>query len=114
MSKFSQRLAALRESRGWTKTYLAKRLGVKMQTYANYEYGRREPDFETLTKIASIFNVSTDYLLQGKDSNGNKEEKPLTKNQKLIAYSIDSDVSDEERKDIIEMVKIAMKNRRRV
>ena len=34
-----------------------------MQTYANYEYGRREPDFETTKKLANLFNVSTDYLL---------------------------------------------------
>ncbi|QHJ74707.1 transcriptional regulator [Lactobacillus phage JNU_P1] len=37
-----------------------------MQTYANYEYGRREPDLETTTKLAKLFNVSTDYLL-GRD-----------------------------------------------
>ena len=69
MSDFSDRLKNLRDSKGWTKTYVANHLGIKMQTYANYEYGRREPDFQTLNKIANLFNVSTDYLL-----NGNKEE----------------------------------------
>ncbi|NMV48157.1 helix-turn-helix transcriptional regulator [Lactobacillus reuteri] len=70
MSEFGERLANLRESRGWSKTYVAKAIGLSsMQTYANYEYGRREPDFQTLNKIANLFNVSTDYLL-----NGNKEE----------------------------------------
>ena len=58
----------------------------------------------------SLFDVSADYLLGRKSS----DDKPLTKNQKLVAYSIDPDISDEERNDIIEMVKIAMKNRRRV
>lgn len=64
MSDFSKRLSVLREQKGWTKTYVAKQIGLtSMQTYANYEYGRREPDFETTKKLANLFNVSTDYLL---------------------------------------------------
>lgn len=111
MSEFGERLTNLRESRGWSKTYVAKAIGLSsMQTYANYEYGRREPDFNTVSKLASLFDVSADYLLGRKSS----DDKPLTKNQKLVAYSIDPNISDEERRDIIEMVKIAMKNRRRV
>ena len=111
MSEFGERLTNLRESRGWSKTYVAKVIGLSsMQTYANYEYGRREPDFNTVNKLASLFDVSADYLLGRKSS----DDKPLTKNQKLVAYSIDPNISDEERNDIIEMVKIAMKNRRRV
>ncbi len=69
MSDFSTRLSALREQKGWSKTYVAKQIGLtSMQTYANYEYGRREPDFETTKKLANLFNVSTDYLLGRKTS----------------------------------------------
>lgn len=110
MSAMSERITALRSQRGWSKTYVAKKLGLNLSTYANYEYGNREPDVNTLADIAQLFDVSTDYLVKGQNS----KEKPLTKNQKLVAYSIDPGISDEERKDIIEMVKIAMKNRRRV
>lgn len=110
MSAISERITALREQRGWSKTYVAKKLGLNLSTYANYEYGNREPDIKTLADIATLFDVTTDYLVNGSDGN----EKPLSKNQKLVAYSIDPDISDEERKDIIEMVKIAMKNRRRI
>lgn len=71
MSEFSKRLTGLRENKGWSKTYVAKAIGLSsMQTYANWEYGRTEPDFQMLNKIANLFNVSTDYLL-----NGNKEER---------------------------------------
>lgn len=113
MTAFSERLISLREARGWSKTYVANHLGLKnMQTYANYEYGRREPDLETTTKLAKLFNVSTDYLL-GRASKED-DEKPLTRNQKLIAYSIDPDISDEERQAIIEMVQAAKKFRRRI
>lgn len=64
MSEFSNRLTDLREEKGWSKTYVAKSIGLKsMQTYANWEYGRTEPDFEMTTKLAELFNVTTDYLL---------------------------------------------------
>lgn len=64
MTAFSERLISLREARGWSKTYVANHLGLKnMRTYANYEYGRREPDLETTTKLAKLFNVPTNYLL---------------------------------------------------
>lgn len=110
VSEISERITALREQRGWSKTYVAKKLGLNLSTYANYEYGNREPDISTLPKIADLFNVTTDYLINGTNSS----DKPLTRNQKLIAYSIDPDTSDEERDAIIEMVKAAKKFRRRL
>lgn len=70
MSEFGERLTNLRESKGWSKTYVAKAIGLSsMQTYANYEYGRREPDFSTVNKLANLFNVSADYLLGRKMDN---------------------------------------------
>lgn len=111
MQSLGSRLTNLRESEGWSKTYVANRLNLNLSTYANYEYGNREPDFETIGKLADLFNVSADYLL---GRGGHTEAGPsLSKNQRLVAYSIDPDISDEERKDIIEMVKLAMKHRRR-
>lgn len=72
MSEFSNRLTDLREEKGWSKTYVAKSIGLKsMQTYANWEYGRTEPDFEMATKLAELFNVTTDYLL-GRESKADK------------------------------------------
>lgn len=88
MSDFGKRLTALREEKGWSKTYVAKELGLSsMQTYANYEYGRREPDFEMLTKIANLFNVSTDYLLNGNDNKAdNGKTADLTDDDVIFTY----------------------------
>lgn len=58
----AERLQFLRRSRGWSKTYVAKMLGRTLSTYANWEYGTREPDIETLAKIARLYNVSIGYL----------------------------------------------------
>lgn len=63
---FKERLEQLRKKNGWTKTEAAKKMGVTVGAYANWEYGNREPDQETLMKISSVFGISTVYLLEGK------------------------------------------------
>ena len=85
MSKFGERLTNLRESKGWSKTYVAKAIGLSsMQTYANYEYGRREPDFNTVNKLANLFIVSTDYLLGRKKSESKTAD--LSDNETIFTY----------------------------
>lgn len=60
----SDRLKEVRKaSHNMTQSDVAKKLGVAKTTYASYEQGRRDPDLATLRKIASLFNVSVDYLL---------------------------------------------------
>lgn len=110
MSKFSEKLINLRESHDWSKTYVATHIGLNnMQTYANWEYGKSEPDQDMLKRLANLYEVSVDFLL---DNKSNTDQ--LSENQKLVAYSIDPDVSDEEREAIIEMVKAAKKFKRRI
>lgn len=59
-----KRLELLRENKGWTKSLVARKLGIKaVSTYANWEYGIRQPDNKMLVKIADLFDVSVDYLL---------------------------------------------------
>ena len=41
----------------------AQRLNMPYTTYVNYEKGMREPNSETLIKIADFYNTSIDYLL---------------------------------------------------
>lgn len=58
------RLRSLREKMGISQTELAKRVGIVRPTYSNYEAGNREPDYETLKRLADFFSVSIDYLLE--------------------------------------------------
>lgn len=57
---------SLRKNLNLSQADVAKQLGITQQAYANYERGVREADYNTLNKLAVIFNVSTDYLL-GRD-----------------------------------------------
>ncbi|WP_427814425.1 helix-turn-helix domain-containing protein [Enterococcus sp. 22-H-5-01] len=70
----AKRLESLREQNGWTKTLVANKLGLKnMATYANWEYGTREPDLQAIKDLASIYNVTVDFLVDGNSSTVEKK-----------------------------------------
>ncbi|ECZ8748416.1 helix-turn-helix transcriptional regulator, partial [Listeria monocytogenes] len=92
MNTLSKKLEYLRNSKGWSKVEVAKRLGMKASsTYSNWEYGNREPDIDTLKRIADLYGVSVDYLL------GRQKNKLVD----TIAAHIDADASEEDIKEIL-------------
>lgn len=113
MSEFSTRLTDLRENKGWSKTYVAKAIGLKsMQTYANWEYGRTEPDFEMATKLADLFNVSTDYLLTGKRSEADKNQNmSLNEAVDSVMSFNGKPVTEHDRKMMISLWKSYLENK---
>jgi transcriptional regulator with XRE-family HTH domain len=56
-------LKQLREQQNLTQIELAKTLKLADSTISLYESDKREPDYETLKKIADFFSVTVDYLL---------------------------------------------------
>lgn len=60
---FGDTLRELRLSKKLTQEETAKIIGVARGTYTHYELNKREPDNDTLLKIANLFGVTTDYLL---------------------------------------------------
>lgn len=56
-------LKELREERRMKQAQIAIILGVKQNTYSNWENGTRNPSLEMLVKIADYYKTSTDYLL---------------------------------------------------
>lgn len=64
------RLRDLRLEKGLLQKDIAKLLGVDRTTYAKYETEASEPNRDTLIKLAKIFEVSTDYLLEVTDIRG--------------------------------------------
>ncbi len=56
-------LVQLRKAKNITQKEMADFLLTSQQTYSRYEKGTREPDIETLIKLADYFGVTVDYLL---------------------------------------------------
>ena len=87
---FKDRLIQLRKSTNLYQADMAKKIGVARATYGAYEQGTRQPDFETLKKIADYFEVSTDFLLYGtvdskRTIRGEEvDTSDLTENQRLV------------------------------
>lgn len=61
---FSENLKHYRKLRGISQTDLAKMLNSGRSTVAMYETGEREPNYETLKKIARVLGVSQFDLLR--------------------------------------------------
>lgn len=61
------RIAELRKKNNMSQAALGKIIGVAQNTICNWENGKREPDFQSIQKLANYFAVSVDYLL-GRDS----------------------------------------------
>ena len=61
----SEKLYALRKSRGLTQEQLAEALGVSRQAVSKWESGASEPELASLRAISAFFGVSLDSLLGG-------------------------------------------------
>ena len=64
---FGDILYTLRTERGITQIQLANKIGVSRHSIGNYEQNRREPNIETLTKLANVLNVTLDRLIRFSD-----------------------------------------------
>ena len=61
--RFGDILRNLLEERNLSQKQLSLDLNIAVSTLGNYIRNLREPDYETLKKIAAYFGVTTDYLL---------------------------------------------------
>lgn len=75
----ASKLSYLRKKEKMSQEQLAHKLNISPSTVGMYETAKRQPDNEMVTKIANLFNVSTDYLLDNdlKDVNVSEDNKKL-------------------------------------
>lgn len=100
-------LVKLRKQHKKTQEDIAKILGITRPAYTAYESGNRQPDYDSLIKLAKYYDVSLDFLLTG-------QEKENTKEENLFFFDIEG-LNDEEIEDIkkhIEYVKWKAKQER--
>ena len=60
---FSEKIKFLRRSSKLTQEQVATYIGVKRVAYTAYEAGRTSPSLENVVKLAKLYNVTTDTLL---------------------------------------------------
>ena len=84
-----EKIKELRIANNLSQIELAEKLQIAQNTLSQYENGKRDPDIDTLKKIADYFDVTTDYLLE-RDNNL----------ETIAAHHDDDEWTEEELEDI--------------
>lgn len=92
------KLKECRKAKKMTQEEVAKLLNVTTQTYQNYELNKREPNIETLIKLANIFDTTIDYLI------GREKKQLIDKNDKEILEYLNK-LKENEKWHILEIIK---------
>lgn len=111
---FGARLKELRLEKNMQQSELGRLLNITNVAVSHYENDNRKPTPEIISKVAEIFNVSTDYLLGISSSKRKyydlteKDEKNIEKTlEKLVEeldnglYSKDMEEYDEESRALL-------------
>lgn len=98
--KFNENLRNTRERLGMSQKEVAESIGVAKSTYSLYESGNREPNVQTIKKIADTFHVSADVLL-------GIDEQPQT----LAAHFDGDEYTESELDEIMQFAKFVKSKR---
>ena len=111
-SILSKRLKQLRIENNMYQKDVACKIGITESGYGYYEQGKRIPDSIMLNKLASLYNVSTDYLLGNTDQ---KKPESLTLDEELqqllsdpdtlVAFKDFHNLTDTDKQEIINFIK---------
>lgn len=100
------RIKSLREDLKLSQEELANKLNLSKGIISLYEQEKRKPSLEILIQLSEIFNVSIDYIL-GRTDIRNAIDEPIA----IAASTKDgidlSDVSEADKKTIMEFIKFA-------
>ena len=100
-------IATLRQERGWTQRQLARQLEVSHQAVSKWENGESTPDVETLVRLARLFGVSIDRLINPDPADLRKKNflfsrrtpaRPEEDEEELDSQDVD-DFDDEEEEE---------------
>lgn len=112
---FGKRLKGLRLGHKMTQVELASKLGISASAIGMYEQGRREPDNKLLSKICTLFNSTTDYLLGLSHGNSGEAKEvddvineftSMLMSHKGLMFNGEP-VSDEDKQKIVSAIRVA-------
>ncbi len=102
-----RKIKEAREEKGYTQEQLAEKLNLSVQHVSVIERGVKAPKLETFVHIANELDVNADYLLEDLLS----VSAQLTSNE---LYQKMEDVSEKEKKRILEVVNVLVKTAEKV
>lgn len=106
---FGGRLKQARARKQLTQSRVAELLGIDFTTISKYENDRSQPDYDTLLRLAGLYEVSVDWLLTG-------ELYGERRRNRIIVNGEPEELTDEEAlhlKDSLEMYRLLKAKRMR-
>lgn len=107
-----KRLKEARERCGLSQKKAAEKLNITNKALSTYERDFRDPDTGTLKRLAELYNVSTDYLLDRKPNKTSKLDETVNealeelKNEETLLFMKNDEEIDEETARLIKQALI--------
>ncbi|MCT4938883.1 helix-turn-helix domain-containing protein [Pseudomonas aeruginosa] len=94
---FTERFLQLRKQHGLTQQQMAETVGIHITQVKRYESGEAQPSLEILKKVATAFNVTTDWLVF---EQGEREPQDELK----LKFEAVAQMDEEERRSILALL----------
>lgn len=82
-------LREMRKEKGLTQEQLAEKLGVSNRSVSRWENGRNMPDFDLVTEMAHIYEISIEEILSGERKNDMIDREKEEAMVKVSKYEAD-------------------------
>jgi transcriptional regulator with XRE-family HTH domain len=106
------KIKKLREINDWTQQQLADKINLSSSTIGMYENNQRDPDTTTLSMLADLFGVSTDFLLgRATFTDEEKEEIEALKKTLVKAGFMNEDEEDLTEEEFDRVIKFLKANK---
>ena len=94
INNLGEHIKTLRKERGLQQKEVAVEVGIDQSNYSKIENGRREPSVTVLKKLADLFGVSVDYIIEPNEDLPKEviiEDKTINEKLRLISQLDEED-----------------------
>lgn len=88
--QFQDRLYQLRKQAGLTQAELAESIQVSRQTISKWEMGNGIPDTKNIYALGKLFQVSTDYLINGKTIDERSDGNMISGSNEMAKINVEN------------------------
>jgi transcriptional regulator with XRE-family HTH domain len=105
-----ENIKKIRKERGLQQKEVAIEVGVDQSNYNKMENGKRDPSVTVLKKLADLFGVTVDYIIEPTDDMPKEviiEDKTANEQLRLIA-----DLDDDDKAMVFKMINKMLSNKK--
>lgn len=107
--EIGERIKKLREGKGLEQLDVANMLGYKSQsTISKWESGTNLPTGKNMIKLAQIFGVTSDYILDGENDEKETPSIDLSNLRERVVMFDGKPLSDEDVRKIEQIIKLSL------